>query len=74
MSNKFIQKGDYILIVDPNQNHYLEIGEVINVDIYPDGDVKEYVVRFGYNWNTGIEDLEFYKYDLPEICKILMFR
>lgn len=74
MGNKIIKKGDYILITDPNKNRYLKIGEVINIGYYSDGDIKEYIVRFGYNCHTDEDDLEFYRYDLPEMCKVLAFR
>ena len=74
MSERTIKQGDYILITDPREgSRYLKIGEVTNIETYPDGDVKEYTVRFGYNYDTSAEDLEWYKYDLPEICRVLQF-
>lgn len=74
MSDRTIRKGDYILITDPREgNRYLKIGEVISIETYPDGDVKEYIVRFGYNYDTSVEDLEWYGYDLTERCRVLQF-
>lgn len=73
--NKIIKQGDYILITNPIEGYrYLKIGEVINIKTYPDGDIKEYAVRFGYNYDTSFEDLEWYRYDLPEMCKVLKFK
>ena len=64
---KIIKRGDYILITDIMSNFYLQIGEVIEIDYYPGcDDVKSYKVRFARR-------TEEYKYDLPEICKVLLF-
>lgn len=74
MSDRTIRKGDFILITDPYEgNRYLRIGEVKDIEIYPDGDIKEYTVRFGYNSGTSEEDLEWYDYDLPGKCRVLQF-
>lgn len=74
MSDRTIRKGDFILITDPYEgNRYLKIGEVTNIEFYPDGDTKEYTVRFGYNYDTSAEDLEWYNYDLLEKCRVLQF-
>ena len=74
MNKITIKQGDYILITDHREgSRYLKIGEVINIETYHDGDVKEYTVRFGYNYDTSEEDLERYMYDLPELCRVLQF-
>lgn len=74
MSGRTVKQGDYILITDPRESsRYLKIGEVVNIEYYSDGDVKEYTVRFGYNYDTSEEDLAWYQYDLPEISKVLQF-
>ena len=74
MNERTIKQGDYILITDiMDKNRYLKIGEVTNIETYPDGDVREYIVRFGFLYDIGVEDLELYKYDLPEKCRVLMF-
>lgn len=44
-----------------------------DIETYPDGDIKEYTVRFGYNSGTSEEDLEWYNYDLPGKCRVLQF-
>lgn len=74
MSDRIIKQGDFILITDPRESsRYLKIGEVTNIEFYPDGDVKEYAVRFGYNYDTSEEDLGWYNYDLTDICRVLQF-
>lgn len=74
MNNRTIKQGDFILITDPREsNRYLKIGEVTNIEFYLDGDVKEYTVRFGYNYETSEEDLDWYNYDLTDICRVLQF-
>lgn len=74
MRDRTIRQGDFILITDPMESiRYLKIGEVINIEFYPDGDIKEYTIRFGYNYDTSEEDLDWYNYDLPGICRVLQF-
>lgn len=74
MNERSINTGDYILITDHLEgSRYLKIGEVIEIERYPDGTVKEYTVRFGYNYDTGSVDLAWYRYNLPEICRVLPF-
>ena len=74
MSDRTIKQGDYILITDSREgSRYLKIGEVTEIETYPDGDIKEYTVRFGYNYDTSAEDLSWYRYDLPEMCRVLQF-
>ena len=74
MTERTIRKGDFILITDPYEgSRYLKIGEVKDIEVYPNGDVKEYTVRFGYNYDTSEEDLDWYNYDLPEKCRVLLF-
>lgn len=74
MSDRKIRQGDFILITDPRESsRYLKIGEVTNIEFYHDGSVKEYTVRFGYDYDTSQEDLEWYNYELSDICKILQF-
>ena len=79
MTNKEIQKGDFVLITDPRESsRYLKIGEVTNIETQNNGDdwaigLKEYTVRFGSNYDTGKEDLDWYDSDFPKQCKILKF-
>lgn len=61
-----IKRGDYILITDYTKDTYLQIGEVIDVKYYPDGDVQLYIVRFS---NRLCE----YDYHLEYDCEVLMF-
>ena len=69
MTNKEIQKGDFVLITDPRESsRYLKIGG----DDWAIG-LKEYTVRFGSNYDTGKEDLDWYDSDFPKQCKILKF-
>ena len=72
MGERTIKQGDFILITDPNESsRYLKIGEVTGIEYYDDGDVKEYTVRFGYDYDTSAEDLAWYRYDLPGMCRVL---
>lgn len=74
MTEKIVKMGDYILITDPREgSRYLKIGVITNIERYDDGDVKEYTVRFGYNYDTSTEDLDWYNYDLPDKCRVLQF-
>lgn len=74
MGDRTIRKGDFILITDPYEgNRYLKIGEVEDIETYPDGDIKEYTVRFGYKPGTSEEDLEWFDCDLPRKCRVLQF-
>lgn len=74
MKNRTVREGDYILITDQREsNRYLKVGEVINIEYDYDGDIKECTVRFGYNYETSEEDLSWYRYDLPEMCRVLKF-
>lgn len=68
-----IKNNDYILIIDKFDNYFLKIGEVIDIEYYPDGDIKKYTVMFGYNYETSAEELGWYRYDLPERCRVLQF-
>ena len=70
---KTIKMGDFILITYPYENYYLKIGEVIKIDYDFDGIAIEYTVRFGYDYDTSEELLEFYRYDLPDLCRVLQF-
>jgi len=82
-----IKSNDYILITDYNDDYYLKVGKVLEVTYDFDGYEMEYFVAFEYvhkriedNENSGIlamdnnDRLKKYKYDLPEKCKVLMFR
>ena len=73
MNDRQVKIGDYILVTNPRESRYLKIGEVTDIEYYDDGDVKEYTVRFGYNYDTKVEDLERYRYDLPDRCRVLTF-
>lgn len=75
MDNRKIIQGDFILITDPRESsRYLKIGEVTKIETYPDGDIKEYTVRFKYDYYRGIEDFEKYGYELEDVCKVLQFQ
>jgi len=69
---KVLRSGDYILITDLKDSRYLKIGEIIKID-YDYGD-KNYTVRFRYDKETGQEDIQEYRYDLPDKCKLMDFR
>lgn len=70
-----IKKGDFILIIDPRESdRYLKIGEVIKIQTDNNDNIEEYTVRFGSNYDTGSDDLDWYGADLLEICKILQFK
>ena len=68
-----IKKGDYILITDQFDEYFLKIGEVIGIEQYLDGDIKEYTIMFGYNYETSQSKFGWYSYDLPERCRVLTF-
>ena len=61
-----IQIGDYILITDKNDDHYLQIGHVdyIERDYYDD--IEKCWVQFA---NGQVE----FNYKIEEQCKVLMF-
>lgn len=69
-----IKTGDYILITDCNDEHYLKIGEVLEIETYPDGDKKTIDVTFG-EVNLGALVVHTYKaMDLEDYkCKVLQF-
>lgn len=68
-----VNEGDYILITDALTDYYLKIGEVIEIELDFDGEPKLYKVSFGYNYETSVDIIEEYRYDLPEKCRVLMF-
>ena len=64
------REGDYILITDMEDERYLQIGEIIEVEFYEHcNDVKNYVVRFS--------DKQIIRYDYRLVydykCRTLMF-
>lgn len=62
-----IREGDYILITNKNNDKYLQIGEVIEIQNYPHSDdVKFCHVQFA-------NEIEQYNYNLEDMCKVLMF-
>ena len=74
MGDRTIKQGDFILITDPRESsRYFKIGKVTNIEFYPNGDIKEYTVRFVYNYDTSEEDLDWYNSDLLRICRVLQF-
>lgn len=74
MSDITVKQGDFILITDQDiPFRYLKIGEVTNIEYFPDGDIMEYVVKFGEDPYSGKEDFQRYNYDLPYMCKVLKF-
>lgn len=63
-----IRENDYILITDDNSSHYLQIGQVIEVQNYPHSDdVQLYRVQFA-------DTIWIYDYNLEDCCKVLMFK
>ncbi len=68
-----INEGDFILITDTSEDYYLEIGEVIDAEIDFNGEPELYKVRFGHNYETSVDKIEEYRYDLPEKCRVLLF-
>lgn len=74
MHDKVLKVGDYILITDMREDErYLKIGVITDIEYYPDGDVEKYTVRFGYKYDTSCEDLAWYSYNLTEMCRVLQF-
>ena len=62
-----IREGDYILMTSNLSSHYLQIGEVIEVENYPhSNDVLLYRIRFN---DTIME----YSYEIEDDLKVLMF-
>lgn len=64
------REGDYILITDTDNNRYLQIGEILEVEYFEHcNDVKSYKVRFADKEivDYGYELVDDYK------CKVLMF-
>lgn len=68
MNKKIVNQYDYVLITTERNERYLQIGQVIGYDSDDDGDIKWYFVKFGDG-----ETVTF-KYDLPEICKVLILK
>lgn len=65
-----IKDGDYILITDIDDDKYLQIGEVVETELYEyENSVEYYFVRFG--------DKEVIRYDSSLLddyrCKVIMF-
>lgn len=66
-----IHEGNFVLIVDDKDTHYLLIGEVIEA-IWENGDYCEPSgFRVQYRWDDEI--VEYKSYDLQYICKVLKF-
>jgi hypothetical protein len=64
MQNR-IREGDLIVITDKNEDKYLQIGQVNEIQNYPHSDdVNYYRVQFA-------DEICEYRY-LEEICKVLM--
>ena len=60
-----IRNNDFILITDKNENRYLQIGQIVEIQNYPHSDdVKFYHVQF-------IDGIEEYNYNLEDMCKVL---
>lgn len=65
-----VRDGDYILITDTEDERYLQIGEVVETELYDyENSVKYYFVKFG--------DKEIVKYNCSLAddykCKVIMF-
>lgn len=65
--NRLIRNGDYVLIIDEQENHYLEIGLISDIEYDSDGDIEYYEVTF----KTGL--IHYSGWNFHDICKILMF-
>lgn len=64
------REGDYILITDTEDERYLQIGEILEVEYFEHcDDIKYYMVRFADKEviRYGYELVDDYK------CKVLMF-
>ena len=62
-----IKLDDYILITDTQNDNFSEIGQVISIDYFYDGEPETYTVRFKNCINQ-------FGYDFNEICEVLVFR
>lgn len=85
-----IKSNDYILITDYNDDYYLRVGKVLEVIYDYDGEPTHFTVEFEFmhqpvkivdGWISdriysvsNPERIKEYKYDLPEKCKVLMFK
>lgn len=70
---KILKQGDYILITDQYDSNFLKIGEIVDIDYYPGGGIKEYTVLFGYSYETSSEELDWFDYNLSDKCRVLQF-
>ena len=65
--NRLIRKGDCVLIIDEQENHYLEIGLINDIEYDSDGAIEYYEVIF----KTGL--IHYSGWSFQAICKILLF-
>lgn len=80
MIDKGLKVGDYILITDNNDHwHYLQIGIIKSIDLYPNGTIKGYRVLFNLP-DTCCGNIimckknHIYGVNLSERCKVLCFK
>ena len=65
--NRDIRKGDFILIIDSMEYHYLEIGYISNIECDIDGNIEFYEVTF----KSGV--VKYVAWELRNVCNILTF-
>lgn len=65
-----VKNGDYILITDTEDERYLQIGKVVDTELYDyENSVKYYFVKF------GDKEIVIYNCSLVDDfkCKVIMF-
>ena len=64
---KSLSEGDYVLMTSKLSSHYLQIGEIIEVEYYPNSnDVELYRIEFD-------DTIAEYGYKIRDDLKVLMF-
>lgn len=64
---KSLAEGDYVLMVSKLSSHYLQIGEIIEIEYYPSSDdVLLYRIQFE-------DTIAEYGYEVASSLKVLVF-
>ena len=64
---KPLTEGDYVLMISKSSSHYLQIGEIIEIEYYPNSDnVLLYRIQFE-------DTIAEYSYEVANNLKVLMF-
>ena len=64
-----LMKGDYVLITDIKNDHYLKIGVVEDIEKDYCGFIEKCTVRFGRNEDDKVE----FNYHIQYECRVIQF-